>query len=77
MALSTEQWLRALAAELGVREPTSEQVEALLALAGMAAHNAERVAAPLSCWLVGVAGVEPAAARAVAEKLSRQLSPAE
>ena len=77
MALSSEQWLRALAAELGVPEPTSDEVEALLALAGIAAHKAERVAAPLSCWLVGVAGVEPVAARAVAEKLSQQLSAAE
>jgi hypothetical protein len=70
---STREWIDSLAAEFGVAEPTDEEIESLLALAGSAAHAAERTAAPLSCWLVGIAGVAPAEARVAVERLAARL----
>jgi hypothetical protein len=74
--LSRAEWLSRFAAELGVPEPTDEEIESLLALAGTAAHTSERTAAPLSCWLVGRAGLDPAAAQAVTDRLAAQLDEA-
>lgn len=73
MTVSRTEWLRCFAAELGIPEPTEEEIESLLTLAGTAAHSSERTAAPLSCWLVGRAGLDPAAARAAADRLAAQL----
>jgi hypothetical protein len=73
MTVTGPEWLRRFAAELGLPEPTDADIEPLLALAGAAAHASERTAAPLSCWLAGKAGVEPAAARAVADQLAAEL----
>lgn len=73
MTSSRTQWLDRLAAELGVPAPTEAEVEALLALAGVAAHASERTAAPLSCWLAGRAGVDPEQARAAVERLAAEL----
>lgn len=66
-------WCRRFAETLGVAPPTDEEVESLLALAGVAAHAAERTAAPLSCWLVGRAGLAPAEALAAARGLAGSL----
>jgi Domain of unknown function (DUF6457) len=73
MTVSSAEWLRRFAAEVGVPEPTEAEVEALLSLAGTAAHASERIAAPLSCWLVGRAGLTPELARAVAERVATDL----
>lgn len=54
------EWVAMLAVHLGVTPPDDETVEDLLALASVAAHSSERLAAPLACWLVGRAGAEPA-----------------
>ncbi|MGH9079097.1 MAG: DUF6457 domain-containing protein [Acidimicrobiales bacterium] len=67
------EWLRRFADELGVPEPTDAEIESLLAVAGAAAHASERTAAPLSCWLVGKAGLDPSLARAVADRIARDL----
>ncbi len=72
MTVTRVEWLRRFAAEIGVPEPTDEEIESLLALAGTAAHASERTAAPLSCWLVGRAGLDLAAAQAVADRLAAQ-----
>jgi Domain of unknown function (DUF6457) len=56
------EWLDRFAAALGVEAPDDATVEALLALAGHAAHSSERWAAPLACWVVGRAGLDPATA---------------
>ena len=74
MTVSRSEWLRGFAAELGIPEPTEEEIESLLTLAGTAAHTSERTAAPLSCWLVGRAGLDPAAARAAADRLAARLT---
>ena len=68
--MTGNEWIRAFAEQLGV-EPLSEaDVEALLDLAGVAAHASERLAAPLTCYLVGRAGVAPAEALATAQAMA-------
>ncbi len=64
------EWITTFAAEVGVAAPSEEEVEELLALAGIAAHASERTAAPVSCWIAARAGLGPAEARAVAARLA-------
>jgi hypothetical protein len=63
-------WLETFAAALGQPGPTTAEVEALLSLAGTAAHASHRQAAPVACWLAARAGLEPSAALAVARDLA-------
>lgn len=65
-AQTRAEWIAAFAARIGVAPPDEETVTALLELAGVAAHSSERTAAPIACWLVGGAGLSPAAALALA-----------
>jgi hypothetical protein len=60
------EWIADFAARLGVEPPDQATTEALLELAGVAAHESERLAAPLACWLAGRAGVGPREAIALA-----------
>ncbi len=64
-------WIIAFASELGLEPLDEAEIEALLDLAGVAAHASERLAAPLTCYLAAKAGVSPtdalARARALAE----------
>src|SRR5690349_18950526 len=55
-------WLARFAELLGVDAPDQATVDALLELAGVAAHASQRTAAPIACFFVGRAGVDPAAA---------------
>jgi hypothetical protein len=71
-SLTGEEWLHALATELGVPAPTEQETTDLLALAGIAAHASERVAAPLSCWLAARAGITAAETLAVATRLAEK-----
>jgi hypothetical protein len=48
------EWIEAFAAELGVPPPDEPTVDRLLALAATAAHQSERTAAPIACYLVGL-----------------------
>lgn len=48
-----DDWLAAFAREAGVPAPSEQEVEQLLALAGVAAHSSERTAAPITCWIAG------------------------
>lgn len=63
------EWITAFATELGVTPLADDEVEALLDLAGAAAHASERLAAPLTCYLVGKAGVAPSEALALARRV--------
>ena len=67
-------WLAGFAAAIGAEPPTEHEIETLLELAGVAAHDSERIAAPIACWLIGRAGMDVdaalAAARAHAESRS-------
>jgi Domain of unknown function (DUF6457) len=60
--MTAQEWIDAFAVVLRTEAPDAATVEQLLALAGAAAHASERTAAPIACWLVGRAGVDPAVA---------------
>jgi len=51
-----EEWIGAFARRAGVDEPTPQEADALLKLAGIAAHSSERTSAPLACWVAGRSG---------------------
>jgi len=72
---SGSEWLLQFSEALGVPAPTREEVDALLGLAGIAAHASERTAAPLSTWLVGRSGMAPGDAKDLAARLANTLSP--
>ncbi|MGH8922072.1 MAG: DUF6457 domain-containing protein, partial [Actinomycetes bacterium] len=55
--MNQEDWLEQLAARLGTDPPSPEEADALLRLAAVAAHAAQRTAAPLSTWLAGRSGI--------------------
>ena len=71
MPLSEEEWLERYSAELGVSPPSPQEREALLAMAGIAAHASVRTAAPISCWLAAQAGVSAERAKEIAADLAR------
>lgn len=73
MAADARTWIDRYAAALGVGPLSQAEVDALLDLAGTAAHSSERMAAPLSCWLAGSAGLTPAEALATARDLADSL----
>jgi len=73
--MTRDEWLARLSAELGVAPPTPEDVEVLLAVAGEAAHAAERSAAPLTCWLAARAGLQPSAALETVRRLAAGSAP--
>lgn len=70
--MTAKEWFTGLAAELGITPPTGEEIRDLLQLAGEAAHASERIAAPITCWLVARAGLTPAAALQVVEKWKKR-----
>ncbi len=67
--MDATEWLAAYAQRLGVAPPSPQELDRLLALAGVAAHASERIAAPVACWLSARAGLDPAAALAVAREV--------
>ncbi len=69
MPPTAEQWLESFAAALGRPAPTAAEIDAVLQLASVAAHASERRAAPVACWLAATAGIDPVAARELAERL--------
>jgi hypothetical protein len=74
MTLNTRSWLDRYAAELGAPPVANEDVEALLALAAVAAHASERTAAPVACYLAARSGVSIAEALDVARRLVDELA---
>lgn len=64
--MTADEWIADFAARLGVAVPDPATVERLLDLAGTAAHGSERRAAPIACYLVGLAGADLDAAEAAA-----------
>jgi hypothetical protein len=69
-AMTGNEWIAVFAAELGVEPLAEADVDALLDLAGVAAHASERLAAPLTCFLVARAGIAPVEALALARRLA-------
>ena len=68
--MNADEWIEQFAATLGVDAPDEATVTRLLDLAGVAAHASERVAAPIACYLVGRAGLDPVTALSRAEAVS-------
>jgi hypothetical protein len=62
------EWIDAFSERLGVEPPDDTTVEALLDIAGVAAHASERTAAPIACWLIGRAGLDVDDARRLADE---------
>jgi hypothetical protein len=71
--LTADDWIAEYAITLGIPAPSSEEIEQLLELAGVAAHTSERQAAPVSTWLAAKAGLSPEAALARAKDLASKL----
>ena len=69
--MTGREWIDAFADHLGLERPEDAEVEALLDVAGIAAHSSERIAAPIACWLIGRAGIDPEDAL----NLARDLKP--
>jgi hypothetical protein len=67
--MTASEWLTAYAERLGTTAPTPEEVETVLALAGVAAHSSERIAAPVACWMAARAGVELPDAMTAAQEI--------
>jgi len=67
--MNAREWLAAYAEKLGTTPPSTEEFKTLLDVAAEAAHSSERVAAPVACWLVARAGVEPDEALRLAREL--------
>jgi hypothetical protein len=68
--MDRSEWITAYAAKLGIESLSEADIEILLDLAGVAAHASERPAAPLTCWLVGRAGITPTEALRIANELA-------
>lgn len=66
---TAEDWVAGFARLLGLAEPGDEEVARILDLARVAAHQSERRAAPLACWLAAAAGLSPEEALGVAVSL--------
>jgi len=54
--MDAKEWIAAYAERLGITAPTDDEFDAILDLAAEAAHDSERVAAPVACWLSAKAG---------------------
>jgi len=67
--MNANDWLAAYAEKLGVPAPTKEELEAVLDLAGEAAHSSHRIAAPVATWLAGKAGIDLDQAMRYAEEV--------
>lgn len=67
--MTRDEWLHAFAAAAGTSPPTADEIDALLELAGLAAHASERTAAPVTCWIAARAGLAPRDALALARSL--------
>ena len=56
--ISLEDWAATVAAELGIRTELDIDVEQILDLAAVAAHNVKRPAAPITTFLAGFAAAQ-------------------
>lgn len=66
--MDAEAWLAEFAHKLGVAPLTTDEIDAVLDLARVAAHQSERKAAPVACFLAARAGLSPAQAFALVDE---------
>ena len=64
------EWCEQFARAAGIDPPTAQEMDDLLALAGVAAHASARQSAPITCWLAARAGMTPDDALALARRMS-------
>ena len=69
--MNAKEWIAAYAERLGVEPPTAAEFKAILDLAAEAAHESERIAAPVACWLSAKAGRSLDESLAVARAMSQ------
>jgi hypothetical protein len=67
--MTAQEWLEAFAERLGVDAPDPETTAQLLELAGVAAHSSERTAAPIACYLIGLARTDLNRAMSAAQEV--------
>jgi hypothetical protein len=67
------EWLSEFVRAVGLPPIGGEERDALLDLAGTAAHASERTAAPLTCWLAGRSGLSAVETLALAERLASEI----
>jgi hypothetical protein len=73
MTIDAQGWVARFSETLGVTPPSEADIEALLELAGVAAHASERTAAPVSCWVAARAGKSAEEALRAAQALAGSL----
>jgi hypothetical protein len=73
VTVDAQTWLMRYSEILGVAPQSETEIEALLALAGVAAHASERAAAPVSCWVAARAEKSADEALIAAETLARSI----
>lgn len=54
--MTAREWLDRFAGLMGTDAPSEETITALLDLAATAAHDSERIAAPIACYMAGLSG---------------------
>jgi hypothetical protein len=64
--MTAREWIAAYAAAVALPPPGDDEFEAILALAGAAAHGSEPTAAPVACWIAARSGMSAAEALALA-----------
>jgi 1,6-anhydro-N-acetylmuramate kinase len=67
--MNAPEWLAAYAEKLAVPAPTQDELNAVLDLAGVAAHSSQRIAAPVATWMAGRAGIRLDEAMRLAEQV--------
>ena len=67
--MEATEWITAFANELGVPAPNRDEMDEILRLAAIAAHSSERIAAPIACYLTGVAARPLGEAIEIAERV--------
>jgi hypothetical protein len=68
--MNAREWLDAFAAEIGAEPPTDAELKQVLDLAATAAHDSERIAAPVAAWLGGSVGASLEELQAAAKRVA-------
>lgn len=68
--MEPQEWLANFADRLGLDELSQSDIDTLLDIASVAAHTSERLAAPLTCYLIGRAGISPTEAKTIADEIA-------
>ena len=68
--MRAKEWIAGFAEQLGIEPPTGDEFKAILELAAEAAHNSERMAAPVATWLSAKAGHSPEESITLAQRVT-------